>query len=254
MGGAQAIAALALRDRDDRAGRRDRRARQPLRAGGQAPALRARRDRRLRRAERPGRDRRRRRADRRRSALDLLAQAEHGAAASSSRSRPTARARRARGRAATARRGPARRSRVRRRRSSGALEFAEAFAPEHLELIGSGARGARAARHARRLPVRRRRRATAFGDYVAGSNHVLPTGGAARFASALGARALPPADGGGADRPTAAARSPRTGRRSRAPRASRPRGVDAGAHPGQWRSHDPHRRDRPHDRRDRRHV
>jgi histidinol dehydrogenase len=28
--------------------------------------------------------------------------------------------------------------------------------------------------------------ATAFGDYIAGSNHVLPTGGAARFASALG--------------------------------------------------------------------
>ena len=28
--------------------------------------------------------------------------------------------------------------------------------------------------------------ATAFGDYVAGSNHVLPTGGAARHASALG--------------------------------------------------------------------
>jgi len=30
--------------------------------------------------------------------------------------------------------------------------------------------------------------ATAFGDYVAGSNHVLPTGGAARFASGLGPR------------------------------------------------------------------
>ena len=29
---------------------------------------------------------------------------------------------------------------------------------------------------------------TAFGDYVAGSNHVLPTGGAARFASALSPR------------------------------------------------------------------
>jgi histidinol dehydrogenase len=28
---------------------------------------------------------------------------------------------------------------------------------------------------------------TAFGDYVAGSNHVLPTGGAARFQSALSA-------------------------------------------------------------------
>ena len=29
---------------------------------------------------------------------------------------------------------------------------------------------------------------TAFGDYVAGSNHTLPTGGAARFASGLSAR------------------------------------------------------------------
>jgi histidinol dehydrogenase len=28
---------------------------------------------------------------------------------------------------------------------------------------------------------------TAFGDYVAGTNHVLPTGGAARFQSALSA-------------------------------------------------------------------
>ena len=28
--------------------------------------------------------------------------------------------------------------------------------------------------------------ATAFGDYVAGSNHILPTGGSARFASGLG--------------------------------------------------------------------
>ena len=27
--------------------------------------------------------------------------------------------------------------------------------------------------------------ATAFGDYVAGSNHILPTNGAARFASGL---------------------------------------------------------------------
>jgi histidinol dehydrogenase len=30
--------------------------------------------------------------------------------------------------------------------------------------------------------------ATAFGDYVAGSNHVLPTDGAARFSSMLSAR------------------------------------------------------------------
>ena len=33
--------------------------------------------------------------------------------------------------------------------------------------------------------VRRGRSATAFGDYIAGSNHILPTGGAARFASGL---------------------------------------------------------------------
>jgi histidinol dehydrogenase len=29
---------------------------------------------------------------------------------------------------------------------------------------------------------------TAFGDYIAGSNHILPTNGAARFASALAPR------------------------------------------------------------------
>jgi histidinol dehydrogenase len=33
-----------------------------------------------------------------------------------------------------------------------------------------------------------RESATAFGDYVAGSNHTLPTGGAARFASGLNVR------------------------------------------------------------------
>ncbi len=32
--------------------------------------------------------------------------------------------------------------------------------------------------------------ATAFGDYIAGSNHILPTGGAGRFASALSVRAF----------------------------------------------------------------
>jgi histidinol dehydrogenase len=55
------------------------------------------------------------------------------------------------------------------------LLLAERIAPEHLQLVGdepgcvfvgSGA-------------------GTAFGDYVAGSNHVLPTGGAARFQGAL---------------------------------------------------------------------
>jgi histidinol dehydrogenase len=68
------------------------------------------------------------------------------------------------------------------------LTFAEAFAPEHLELVGHRAEA---------LAPRVRRAGcvfvgasggTAFGDYVAGSNHSLPTGGAARFASSLSVR------------------------------------------------------------------
>jgi histidinol dehydrogenase len=69
-----------------------------------------------------------------------------------------------------------------------ALAFAEAFAPEHLELIGPAAEAlAQRVRHAGCVFVGRES-ATAFGDYVAGSNHTLPTGGAARFASGLSAR------------------------------------------------------------------
>ena len=69
-----------------------------------------------------------------------------------------------------------------------ALAFAEAFAPEHLELLGPAAEGlAPRVRSAGCLFVGREG-ATAFGDYVAGSNHTLPTGGAARFASGLGTR------------------------------------------------------------------
>jgi histidinol dehydrogenase len=65
------------------------------------------------------------------------------------------------------------------------LRVVEELAPEHLELVGE---------EAERLADRVRRAGcvfvgagagTAFGDYVAGSNHVLPTGGAARFQSAL---------------------------------------------------------------------
>nr|MDQ6916162.1 histidinol dehydrogenase [Actinomycetota bacterium] len=66
-----------------------------------------------------------------------------------------------------------------------ALAFAEALAPEHLELIGAESEAlAPRVRSAGCLFVGAGS-ATAFGDYVAGSNHVLPTGGAARFASAL---------------------------------------------------------------------
>jgi histidinol dehydrogenase len=65
------------------------------------------------------------------------------------------------------------------------LAVAEAFAPEHLELIGADAESlAPKVRRAGCLFVGRES-GTAFGDYVAGSNHILPTDGAARFASGL---------------------------------------------------------------------
>jgi histidinol dehydrogenase len=66
-----------------------------------------------------------------------------------------------------------------------ALAFSEALAPEHLELAGQAAE-ALAPRVSRAgcLFVGAAS-ATAFGDYVAGSNHTLPTDGAARFASGL---------------------------------------------------------------------
>ncbi len=68
------------------------------------------------------------------------------------------------------------------------LAFAEAFAPEHLELVGAEAeRLARRVRCAGCVYVGAAA-ATAFGDYVAGSNHCLPTEGSARFASGLGPR------------------------------------------------------------------
>jgi histidinol dehydrogenase len=66
-----------------------------------------------------------------------------------------------------------------------ALTIAEELAPEHLQLVGADAEAlADSVRFAGSLFVGPGA-GTAFGDYVAGSNHVLPTGGAARFQSAL---------------------------------------------------------------------
>jgi histidinol dehydrogenase len=67
-----------------------------------------------------------------------------------------------------------------------AIELANAYAPEHLELLETDA-----ALLADRVTTAGcvfvgRHGATAFGDYVAGSNHVLPTGGAGRYAGPLG--------------------------------------------------------------------
>jgi histidinol dehydrogenase len=67
-----------------------------------------------------------------------------------------------------------------------AVELANAIAPEHLQLACDGAdRLAKRIRSSGSVFVGAGAGA-AFGDYVAGSNHVLPTGGAARFASPLG--------------------------------------------------------------------
>ena len=102
-----------------------------------------------------------------------------------------------------------------------ALAFAEALAPEHLQLAGEAAEAlAPRVRSAGCLFVGNAS-GTAFGDYVAGSNHTLPTEGAARFASGLQRAPLPAAHGGGA-----------RGRRARAPRPApdAPPGVPTRSH------------------------
>jgi histidinol dehydrogenase len=66
-----------------------------------------------------------------------------------------------------------------------ALELAQQLAPEHLQLIGADVESL-ADRVTRAGSVFVGPNAgTAFGDYIAGSNHVLPTAGTARFTSAL---------------------------------------------------------------------
>ena len=66
-----------------------------------------------------------------------------------------------------------------------ALELVEDLAPEHLQLMGAEAEALAPRVRCAGCVFVGTGSGTAFGDYVAGSNHVLPTGGAARFASAL---------------------------------------------------------------------
>ena len=159
-------------------------------------------------------------------ALDLCAQAEHGDespllvaaveehvldAIERGRPRPP----RSRGRASATRRSRWSWSPTPRR----AIDLANAFAPEHLELIEEDA-----ALLADRVTTAGcvfvgRYGATAFGDYAAGSNHVLPTAapGASRARSARessGARSH-----GRDSAPTRRRSWPRTSTRSPAPRA-----------------------------------
>jgi len=67
-----------------------------------------------------------------------------------------------------------------------ALEFANRYAPEHLELQIADARAAAARITCAGAIFVGRWASEAAGDYLAGANHVLPTGGAARYASPLG--------------------------------------------------------------------
>ncbi|MEA2497459.1 MAG: histidinol dehydrogenase, partial [Thermoleophilaceae bacterium] len=69
-----------------------------------------------------------------------------------------------------------------------ALALADDIAPEHLELIGDEAEDMAEDVMRAGCVFIGEMGATAFGDYVVGSNHVLPTGGAARYASALSPR------------------------------------------------------------------
>ena len=67
------------------------------------------------------------------------------------------------------------------------LTLAERIAPEHLQLVGEEVEDLAGLVRAAGCVFVGAGAGTAFGDYVAGSNHVLPTGGAARFQSALSA-------------------------------------------------------------------
>jgi len=125
-------------------------------------------------------------------ALDLCAQAEHGdespllvaaveervideieaAVLDAARSRPSV--------------GDAPLATVQVPDAEAAIALANAFAPEHLELVEEDAALLADRVAAAGCVFVGRTGATAFGDYVAGSNHVLPTGGAGRFSGPLG--------------------------------------------------------------------
>ena len=117
-------------------------------------------------------------------ALDLLAQAEHGAGAFAALVSDDAKLMRAIDRA-LAGYPKARVLAYRAKDLRAAARAADEAAPEHVLLAGRGAAALAAEiRHAGAVFVGMRS-AVAFGDYIAGTNHSLPTGGTARWASAL---------------------------------------------------------------------
>jgi histidinol dehydrogenase len=69
--------------------------------------------------------------------------------------------------------------------TSAAIALANALAPEHLEILTEDAETLSGGVTTAGCVFVGERSATAFGDYAAGSNHVLPTGGAGRFQGPL---------------------------------------------------------------------
>ena len=69
-----------------------------------------------------------------------------------------------------------------------ALDLANAFAPEHLQLVAAEAIDRASMARTPGCVFLGPYGATAFGDYAAGSNHILPTGGAGRFSGPLAPR------------------------------------------------------------------
>jgi len=123
-------------------------------------------------------------ADPRTLALDLLAQAEHGAGAFAAVISDEPRLLRAIG-AALNGKGAIRVAGYRAADLRAAARVADEAAPEHM--LFAGRRAAALADGVRRAGAVfvGSRSAVAFGDYVAGANHSLPTGGTARWSSAL---------------------------------------------------------------------
>jgi histidinol dehydrogenase len=71
-----------------------------------------------------------------------------------------------------------------------AVALANAYAPEHLQLMSEDAYALAAQVRTAGCVFVGRASGTAFGDYAAGSNHVLPTGGTGRFSGPLGPAAF----------------------------------------------------------------
>jgi histidinol dehydrogenase len=118
--------------------------------------------------------------------LDMLAQAEHGAGTIVVGVSPSARVlSELDGILADAPETGAAVRLVHVPRLADALRLAEAFAPEHLQLVGAAAETLAPEITRAGCVFVGAAAGTAFGDYIAGSNHVLPTGGTARFASTL---------------------------------------------------------------------